>query len=849
MLKSIVFDNSCLKISKDYLNNYNYSFLYDAFNSSDTTKSEWNFYCNNFKITNSCFSYKSERWVMSDSQLINFEDLYLTGLNFNLNDIYVDTNSFNFKINNLKLKDKSGFRINNFSVSARIYQQNIVLNNLQLNTPASSFNTKFFTLKFNELSDFRNFKRKVRFNVRFGESKIGLLDLLYFIPNYKNVNQSFYFSGNLKGKVNKFRARNLKIHYGKQTYLYVNLSMTGLPELEKTFMYLNVNKLYTNKKDLETLQLYKNLSKKNLKISKSIGNLGNITYKGNITGFVYDFVSYGKFNTDLGDISTDISIKTNLENEKINFDGSVKSRKFNLGKLVNQNKIFGNINLNTTINGSVYKQKEVNARLNGTLGKIEFNNYVLKNVEVDGDLSNKKFTGNVIINDPNLEMEFLGDVDFSQEIPLFDFTADIANVNLYKLNIDKKDSSSNLSFLFIAKFKGDYFDNADGEINIYKTKLLRNDKELDIKEILFLSEIKDSSNHILLKSDLIDAEIIGNYKPKSIIKSFKNLIYVYLPVLKKDTIVEDSAIINNFNFTINLKDVNPITKIFFPKLQIAKNTLISGGYKSAVKKIFVETKTNNLVFSGNRFTDFTFKLNSNNSVVSVDAGCKKLSYLKKYSLKNVGISSTVTNNKLGFALKWFNKDTSQYSGDIKVNTELFKSSNPKLIAANILIPKSKIIINDSVWIINKSNIKVDSSCFKFENFLIENKNQRISINGKISENKNDVLFTGISNLDFSNINTIINNDNLKIAGIMSGDVELTNLYDSLLIDSKFEIKNIFINGKRIGDINAISEWDNNSKMINVNASVIDDKFKTFVMSGNIIPSTKQLDFDMSFNQT
>ncbi|MBE9466745.1 MAG: translocation/assembly module TamB domain-containing protein [Bacteroidetes bacterium] len=849
MLKRIVFDKSRLKISKDYLNNYNYSFLYDALNSHDKEKSEWNFYCNNFKITNSCFSYNADRWEQKESQLINFNDLYLSNLNFDLKDIYVDTNSANFKINKLSFSDKSGFRVNNFVVSARIYQHNIVLNNLHLNTPSSSFNTKFFTLKYNALSDFSSFTKKVIFNVSFGTSKIGFLDLSYFIPNYKNANQSFYFSGNLKGKLNKFRAKNVKVHYGNSSYLYGNLTMTGLPELEKTFMYIDVNRLFTNKNDLETLQLYKNLSEKNIELPQSIENLGNITYNGNITGFVYDFVSYGKFNTDLGDISTDISIKTDIEKDEVCFEGRVKSQVFNLGKFVNQNKIFGNININTTIKGSVYGKNQVKATMNGTLGKIDFNKYVLKNVKVDGDFSNNKFEGNIIINDPNLKMEFLGGIDFSQKIPIFDFTADIGNANLYKLNIDKQDTLSNLSFLFIAKFKGNNFDNTEGEINIYKTKLSRKKNKLEINEILILSEKREELKHILLNSDLLDAELTGDYKPKSFVKSINNLFYFYLPVLKKDTIAEDFSVVNNLKFTINIKNVNPITKIFFPKIEIAQNTLISGRYKSENKNISLETESDKFVFLGNKFTDLSFKLNSNDSLINIDAGCKKMSYLKKYSLKNVAISSSLKHNKLGFALKWFNKDTSEYSGDIKMNTEFFKSSDPKLIAADILIPESKVVINDSVWTINKSNIKVDSSSFNFKNLLIENNNQSISLNGKISKNKNHILNTKIRNLDFSNINTLTNVNNFKIAGIMNGDIQLTNLYDSLLIDSKFDIQDIFINGKRIGNVSAFSEWDNNTKMINVNASVIDDNFKTFVMTGNIIPKTKQLDFDLSFNNT
>ncbi len=848
MLNKIEFDNSCLNISSDSLNNYNFSFFFKSLKSTNTKKSEWNIYCNNFKVKNSVFSYKSKGNMLNNSKLINFNDLYLTNLNFTLKDIYIDSNSVNYKINNLSFIDKSGFKINNLSVAARIYKHSIVLNNVSVSTAFSNLNTKFFTFRFNNLSDFRDFNKKVKFHIYFAPSKIGLADLSFFIPNLKGVSENFYFSGDLQGKVNKFRGNNIKIYYGNESYVYCNLSMNGLPDFKKTFMYVNVNKLFTDKKDIETLKLYRYASKKHIKLPKIVENLGSIMYDGKITGFVYDFVSYGKFTTDLGDISTDISIKTNLINKEVDFEGTVKSNLFNLGKFVDQDKIFGNININTTINGSVSENSEVNAKMNGTFGRIEFNKYILKNVKINGNVSNTKFEGSVNINDPNLKMQFLGDVDFSNQTPLFDFTADVAKANLYKLNIDKKDTLSELSFLFISKFKGDNFDNADGEINIYKTNLNINNKKLNIKEILILSEKKDSLKHILFNSDLIDAEAIGDFKPKSFMNSINNLIYVYLPVLKKDTIDHDSSITNNLKFTVNLKDINPITDIFFPSIKLSKNTLITGAYTSN-NNLTIETKAYKLVFADNSFNDFSFNLNSDDSVVTAYTRCKELYYTNKYSLKNINILASLSNNNVDFGLKWFSNDSSEYSGDIKINTKLFQSSQSKNLAADISIPKSEIVIDDSIWTINKCNIQSDSSSFNFNNLIIKNNNQYISINGKISKNNNDFLFARINDFDISDFNILTNNSMFKVAGIMNGDIKLSSFYDSLFVDSKFRLNNFFLNNKKVGDINASSEWNDNTKKININAFIVNDKIKTFSINGDFVPKTKQLDFDLNFNKT
>ena len=64
------------------------------------------------------------------------------------------------------------------------------------------------------------------------------------------------------------------------------------------------------------------------------------------------------------------------------------------------------------------------------------NNVPSVNVNIEGDFSELDFNGKVIINDPNLSLDFIGSFDFSDSIPHYNFETQIHKANLYPLKID-----------------------------------------------------------------------------------------------------------------------------------------------------------------------------------------------------------------------------------------------------------------------------------------------------------------------------------------------------------------------------------------------------------------------------
>src|SRR4029077_16452049 len=63
--------------------------------------------------------------------------------------------------------------------------------------------------------------------------------------------------------------------------------------------------------------------------------------------------------------------------------------------------------------------------------------YEYEDIFVNGQVRKKRFDGKIISNDSNLHATLIGLIDYSRDIPKFDFSAVIDNANLHTLHFTR----------------------------------------------------------------------------------------------------------------------------------------------------------------------------------------------------------------------------------------------------------------------------------------------------------------------------------------------------------------------------------------------------------------------------
>jgi hypothetical protein len=853
-LKNIDISNISLIDAKFYLTKFNTiqpinltSLIKSAVknDSTDSKKTKWNINFKNIELHRTAFCYKSVRKIDTDYG-INFNDLNCFIDELLVKNLTIEDGYVNFYTKNLKVKEKSGFEVYSMKFFMSIGLEHMIFRNLKIRSPYSFINADSVCFYHNNFDEYEKFAKNIKLDFALQESNASFKDIGYFAPIFKNIDLNAVISGRVYSKLSTFKGKDLKIQVGEQTELITNFNLNGLPDHRQMFMFVDFKKLTTGAKDFELFNKFLKKGKR-ISIPENFKKLGNISYKGNFAGFFDDFVTYGKFTSELGNISTDLSLQPDL-NSALKLKGSFKTKDFQLGELYGYNDIIGKLSMSAQINGSI-SNKTIKANTEGVVDNFEINKYDYQNIKFDGFLTEKTYNGIFSVTDPNIQVNFSGGIDFSNDIPEFNFYANVPKAKLYELNIDKTDSTSFLSFDLETNFKGINIDNAIGDIKIHNASLTKYNDQMIFDHLNIVSEHLNDTHRIQMQSDYVDALLVGTYKSSTLIQSLQNLYYNYFPSLIKDptdTIKIDFN--NSFTLDLSLKKTKIISKFFIPSLIISDSSDFRFNYDANAKRFLLNAKFDKLIFKSHSFSDLAVNTYSNDSLFTTITKCSSLLLNNYFLLDNFKTTSIAHNDKVDFKLDWDNTDSIKYKGKILASTNVKQKVPYSDPSYNITILPSEIIVKDSLWYINKSIINIDSTSLSIKNFIVNHGDQYFDINGKISENPKDTLFISCADLNLANINVLTQKSKLEFDGKINGKANISSFYNSPLFYSNINIDNLVLNKQVFGLTEIKSNWNEDLKAITIKASTLFNDKETINIDGNYFPSNKNIDVNVSLTQ-
>src|SRR5699024_9787979 len=226
--------------------------------------------------------------------------------------------------------------------------------------------TDFFALQFNQFGDLGDFTTKVTMVGDFKNSYVTSGDIGFFAPTLKDWGQNVTLNGFVSGPLNKLSSENLELQSGKSSSLKGNFTMSGLPDVYNTFIDFQIEDLITTGQDIQRFMPF--LSNNT---TINLDSLHTIQYQVSYFGFIFDFVSYGDFRTNLGNLHTDVNFKFGPQHIPPTYSGQISSTAFNIGALINNNAI-GRAAFNTQI------KDRKSTRLNSSHVSISYAVFCLK---------------------------------------------------------------------------------------------------------------------------------------------------------------------------------------------------------------------------------------------------------------------------------------------------------------------------------------------------------------------------------------------------------------------------------------------------------------------------------------
>ena len=829
-------NNTFLTIVSDTTGTSNYQFLVDLFAKKDAPKTtdslQFDFNMKRFEFNNASVKYTYQDSI--GQHLIDLRNITL-----GISDLELQYEKIAFLITQFQLTDHKDFYLEDFT--ARFIATSDSINLMNLHALTSNSEITELNVMIDKKKPGTEFDlKKMKVNLDLKKSRISLKDMGMMLPFLKGMEENIDVSGQVSGTLVDLKGKNIQLSMGDNTQLAFDLYLSGLPDIANTYMHIDLKQSFANFSDLSKVKLPDAFPLKQLKVPAQLLEAGTIEYKGNFTGFLSDFVAFGTFKSKWGVLTTDLSFVPS-DDEKLKINGKLKTVDFKLGELF-QSDLLDGITFNGDIQG-ILNQKTHNfsAKVSGKIDSVYVYKYQYKNIQLNGDILNKKFDGFMVVDDPNLKLRFDGKFDLNVPVPVFNFEMLLAKADLRAMHLDHKFKQSEVSFALNANFTGSSIDNIDGLIHFSKGTY-RNENDSVSFDNFDLKTFYEKGPVLQVRSDFLDADIRGQYEFHNLYSSVKKIIAKYLP--SAGFTFPEKQIQNTFDFKLSLKDINRFTRVLMPELMMdpamVDGTINSGNNTLTINALFPEIHYQKAVFQ-----KISFNVNGN-SKLDIHNKIEKFSLDGKLNVYNLSLISEAENNVMDSKLVWNNFDAVSYSGSLITSTRFFEQINSPHI--EVSVKPSRIYLTDTLWQLNPAMITIDSTLLKVNKLKLSNKGQSITIDGSIDKNHDNKLNLIFDQIGLNVLNTFVAG-NLDLKGNLNGSLSFIDIYERPLFLADLKIDGLSLLRQPLGTASIQSRLDRTAGEINAELLLVNSEDKNTLLAYGIYnPAKDSLSVNANFDR-
>ncbi len=801
----------------------------DLFDSKEPSKSK-----KKFLLTAKNVYFTNSHFYFIDENLVTPKILDITKMDAHTSNFKIYGPEVTTVIEEMSFKDHRGLFVENLSSNFTYTKKNILLDKLALKTAESNLKGDV-ALRY-KIEDFKDFNNKVVFDVKVEKASLSSNDLKLFYGEF-GKNQRFDFSSKIKGTLNNFRTRKLKLIDNNNSEIIGDFVFKNLFSKKKNDFYMKgditkISSTYDNLSAILPRVLGENLPStfKKFGIFKISG-----TTEVTLSTIKADVI----LNTALGNVQSVLSM-TNINNiDNATYLGNIKLNNFNLGKLLNRTDL-GAVNFDLDVDGKGFTQKFLKTKLKGEVGSVYYNKYNFKNILVNGTMDKSIFKGEINANDPNLQMDFNGILDVSNREKKYDFHANIEYANLRNLKFYTTDSISVFRGDLTMKVEGNSIDNLHGDIFINKTSYENNKDTYFFDDFVVKSSFDENRvRTITINSpDIINGKVVGKFQFNQLLKLIENSLGSLYANYSPNKVNKGQFL--KFDFDV----YNKFIEIFLPKISLGSNTHIKGSINSDNDEFKLNFKSPNITAYNNYFDNVNIEIDNKNPLYNAYIQLDSIK-TKQYKISDFSLINVTANDTLFLRTEFKGGKT----GSDFYNLNLYHTINADNNSV-VGIKKSEVNFKNYTWFINENDTKDNKIIFnkKLTNFSVEkismsHDKQVMELMGVLRDSTYKDLKLSFTDVNLDKITPSV--DSLKFGGKVNGLINFKQNKSIYEPTSTLTVDNLSINKLELGKLAIDVKGDDSFKKFGINATLKNEGLESFVADGNIEIDNKKTFLDLS----
>lgn len=750
-------------------------------------------------------------------------DMDIETANFSIykSDIKANIKNANFVMYTSAMRyqdQKDGMVIKNLKTNFTYTREHIVAQNLELETAASTINGDL-ELKY-AVEDFKDFNNKVQWDFKIEDAAIATNELRYF---YNEIvpNEQVFIKANMTGTLNDIVLKDLKASALNDIEIDGNMRLKNLLANPNDF-YIdgNFNNLQASAADLKAF-LPRVLG---TVFPKQVMDLGTVAASGYASVNRNTLVTQLSGSTRKAAFLTDL-VLGDITSGNISYEGRIKLDNLDVGKLAGVSKL-GNTSLDVIVKGRGFNIDKVNTMATGKVNSIVYNGYTYSNINVDGTFKKPIFDGHVDINDPNLQMDFDGLVDFSKKENIYKFSANIDHADLKATNLFTRDEVSVLKGRVVMDMMGSTLDNIAGEIEFFDTSYTNENQNYYFEDFKVESYFKEEERFITINSpDIVEGEISGKFILREIPELFKNSIGNVYTNYRSKTITKDQYIAYEFQI------YDKIVDLFFPEIALGENTILKGQVASNEAMFKLTFRTPEINAYDVLLNNVNVQVDNQNPLFNTYI---KVDNVKNgvYDIDNFRLINVTKQDTLLFRTEFVSHDRE----NDKFNLSFYHTVDSDN-SSEVGIRTSDITFQGNKWLLNEANKNVklnfdhDFKGFSLDSLLIQHNEERITLVGDILGSDHKDLQVDFKDVRIASF--LKPSDSLNLEGFVNGSLDLKQTTGKYRPSSNFNIRDLAINETALGNFDLQVTGNDDLTRYNINAQLADARNETLKATGFI----------------
>ncbi|WP_035561538.1 translocation/assembly module TamB domain-containing protein [Hymenobacter sp. IS2118] len=705
----------------------------------------------------------------------------------------------------------------------------------------------YLRFEFRVFSNFTDYNDSMKTITRLRGSRIFTDDIAKFAPQLATLHESVVLSGDASGYVRDFKVNNLDVRYGRGTHIVAKRAHAdNLPNYRESFIDLRL---------LPSVVLTSDLKKwLPASANKIVQRLGRVKLEGQVLGFYNDFVANASFDTALGTVVTDVNLKTKTDLTRAAYQGTVRTKAFQLGKFLGDESVIRDVTLNGEVTGVGFLPPLARGRAKATVASIWLNGYRYRNITLDGDYQRQEFKGKVSVNDPAVRLVANGRIDFDRAHQDVDIKAKIDYANLRTLGLTSQNFT--VATTAAAKFRGVQLDSLIGYAYLRNSTFTLDGRKLKLDTLDVVSTRNGrNERRVTVRSEAADASVAGTFNTSDVVRDVQTLVTEYRLNFESNDAATEAYYrrkrqrvlpVYQLDLLLNLKRANPVLALFVPELRVANGSRIDGSFRNGETSIFqlgghLDSLRYGPVSTVN--TDFDFltsklpykpEVLAQASIISAQQVLPTLGRTENFIVEGVWDQERIN----------FSTSLAQTGTTNKATINGSLAFLPR--AVEVVFRQSDVRLLDQDWTIaadNSVRISDYGREFDISNLTFSNGVQFVGAQGFISADASKPpLKLQVKDFELATLNSLTGQ---QLSGRVNAQGTMSGVYGPLTINTTLGVDSLTYQGTLIGQVAGRGDWDNTTSKLRLNLDVARDGQSVLTVLGNLAPQDATNQFDLT----